>query len=157
MEREALAWIIELAGIANVPIQFCGGLAANCYGSRRELNDIDLFVPAAGFREIVKLGEQAISKPAHVYKEESEGWNLEYVQFTYKGIKVEVGNARGAQIYDATTSSWVLLKIDFSKSVSKSIYGLEVPVMPCDELIAYKQKLSRKVDLEDIRSISSNV
>jgi len=153
VEREALRWIIGLAASLDTPVQFCGGLAAMVYGSSRGLNDIDLFVPASSFRQIVSRGSAYISKPAQRYKDESEGWSLEYVQFMFKGIKIEVGSADNIQIYNREESCWEPLNIDFGKSVDSCLFGVDITVMPCDKLVEYKRKLGRKVDMVDIANV----
>lgn len=154
MQAEALRWIVNLLQNNEVPFLLCGGFAAIGYGSKRALNDIDLFVPGDRFDEIVLLGEQHISKPAQHYCEEAEGWDLVYVQFLFKGVKIEVGNAHGVKIYDSTASKWVELKLDFSRSQVTSLLGIEVPLMNRIDLMRYKSKLGRPVDLQDIDALS---
>ncbi|ASK21810.1 hypothetical protein CEK60_04580 [Halomonas sp. N3-2A] len=132
----------------------CGGLAAKGYGSERDLNDIDLFVPGEHFASVVQAGQEFISKAA-AHRQE-EGWDLTYVQFKYEGIKVEVGNADGSQIFDASQETWVPLNIDFSRYLTVHLLGLELPLMLKDDLVWYKSTLARPVDIEDICAIREN-
>lgn len=111
MHPLAAQWIVGLLRDRNIPFQICGGLSAKGYGADRALNDIDLFVPDEHFMTVVQAGQAHISKPAAHYCE--EGWDLTYVQFKYKDIKVEVGNAAGAHILDATSQTWVPLDYSF--------------------------------------------
>jgi len=141
MKEEALRWIV------------CGGLAANFYGSKRPLQDIDLFVPASHFWEVVEAGIDYISKPAQYYCEEAEGWDLEYVQFLHSGVKVEVGSSKGTRIYNPKNSCWETLEIDFKNTIQDRIFGIEVSVMPITDLINYKSVLGRPVDFEDIAAV----
>ncbi|MGM0824997.1 MAG: hypothetical protein ACQEUY_09780 [Pseudomonadota bacterium] len=151
MHHLAAQWIVGLLRDRNVPFLICGGLAAQGYGSERDLNDIDLFVPGEHFAAVVQAGQEFVSKAAaHCQK---EGWDLTYVQFKYEGIKVEVGNADGPRIFDACTKTWILLSIDFSRYTTVHLLGLELPLMLKEELIQYKSALSRPVDIEDIRAI----
>ncbi|MGY0216569.1 hypothetical protein ACWJJH_04160 [Endozoicomonadaceae bacterium StTr2] len=152
-KQAALEWIVELLNSRNVPFAICGGLAAISYGSNRSLNDIDLFVPAQYFRQAVEAGRAYISKPAQHYCEASEGWDLEYVQFIYKGVKIEIGNTAGMKIFDRRQQCWVPLNVHFGELVPGRVFGVEIPVIPKQALIAYKSVLRRDVDLADINAI----
>lgn len=147
----AAQWIVGLLRDRSIPFLICGGLAAKGYGSERELNDIDLFVPGEHFSSVVQAGQEFISKAA-AHRQE-EGWDLTYVQFKYAGIKVEVGSADSPHIFDAGTETWVPLDIDFARYATVHLLGLELPLMLKDDLIEYKTVLSRRVDIEDIRAI----
>jgi len=153
MHHSAAQWIVGLLSDKNIPFQICGGLAARAYGSHRELNDIDLFVPGEFFPVVVEAGRDFVSKPAAQRQE--EGWDLTYVQFQYEGVKVEVGNADDVSIYDSVNHVWIPMNIDFSRYVTAHLLGLDLPVMLKDDLIHYKLILSRPVDIEDIRAISN--
>ncbi len=147
----AAQWIVGLLRDRNIPFLICGGLAARGYGSERDLNDIDLFVPGEHFSSVVQAGQEFVSKAA-AHRQE-EGWDLIYVQFKYEGIKVEIGNADDAGIFDAGNETWVPLNIDFSCYATVHLLGLELPLMVKEDLIRYKSALSRPVDIEDIRAI----
>ncbi|BBI52303.1 hypothetical protein HORIV_47240 [Vreelandella olivaria] len=151
MHQLAAEWIVGLLRDSNIPFQICGGLAAKGYGAERELNDIDLFVPGEHFSKVVQAGQSYISKPAKHYCE--EGWDLTYVQFKYEGIKVEVGNADGAQIFDTASQDWASLNIEFDRYEIVSVLGLKLPLMLKEDLIRYKSVLSRPVDIDDIHAI----
>ncbi|UTA81232.1 nucleotidyltransferase [Halomonas sp. XH26] len=154
MHHLAAQWIVGLLRERSIPFLICGGLAAKGYGSERDLNDIDLFVPGEHFASVVQAGQQFISKAA-AHRQE-EGWDLTYVQFKYEGIKVEVGNADGSQIFDASHGIWVPLNIDFSRYLTVHLLGLELPLMLKDDLVRYKSTLARPVDIEDICAIREN-
>lgn len=149
--ESAAKWIVSLLRDRNIPLLICGGLAARGYGSHRDLHDIDLFVPGECFWSVVEAGQEFVSKAA-AHRQE-EGWDLTYVQFKYEGVKVEVGNADGAQIFDADNETWVPLNIDFSRYATVQLLGLKLPLMLKDDLVQYKTALSRPVDIEDIRAI----
>lgn len=151
----ALHWIVRLLRNHDVPFLVCGGLAAIGYGSKRALNDIDLFVASERFQEVVCLGESYISKPAQRYCEAAEGWDLEYVQFKHSGVKIEVGNPDGAKILNSTKDRWVSLELDFSSVENRSLLGIQLPLMKREALADYKSKLGRPVDLMDIESMQS--
>ena len=100
---------------------------------------------------VVQAGQPFVSKAA-AHRQE-EGWDLTYVQFKYEGVKVEVGNADGAQIFDAQNKAWVALNIDFSRFETVHLLGLELPLMLKEDLVWYKSLLSRPVDIEDVLAI----
>ncbi|MBA2781003.1 hypothetical protein [Billgrantia kenyensis] len=150
-QRLAAHWIVSLLRSGNIPFIVCGGLAAQGHGASRPLHDIDLFVPEAHFAQVVAAGQGFISKPAQRYNE--EGWNLEYVQFRYEGVKVEVGNAGEAYVYDVGRQAWARLDIDFTRYQKITLLGLELPVMRKADLIQYKSWLGRPVDAQDIREM----
>ena len=154
MHHLAAQWILGLLRDRNIPFLICGGLAAKGYGSERDLNDIDLFVPGEHFSSVVQAGQEFVSKAA-AHRQE-EGWDLTYVQFKYEGIKVEVGSADSPKIFDAVSETWVPLNIDFSRYVPMHLLGLELPLMLKDDLLLYKSVLSRPVDIEDIRAICNS-
>ncbi|MCG8429030.1 MAG: hypothetical protein MI754_16865 [Chromatiales bacterium] len=154
MHKEALQWITGLLNDRQIPFLICGGLAAIGYGSTRALNDIDLFVPDEYFDEVVKAGEDYLSKPAKRYCE--QGWDLEYVQFIYAGVKIEIGRAEGVRILDAKSREWVSLAVDFSRMQLGTVLDIEVPLMMRDDLLRYKAVLGRPVDLQDIEAIKAS-
>jgi len=150
MNIEALKWITSLLADNEIPYLICGGLAAFAYGSKRDINDIDIFVPEEKFDHVVSLGMKHVSKQAKRYLEETEGWNVKYVQFNYKDTKIEVGSSKGVEVFDKSLKQWVELKVDFSRIEYRSMYGIIVPLMEITDLINYKKALGRSVDIQDI-------
>jgi hypothetical protein len=62
----ALDWIIDYLEQNEIPYLVCGGLAAQAYGSKRELVDIDLYTPDAFISQISSMGTDYITfGPAH--------------------------------------------------------------------------------------------
>lgn len=151
MHRVAVQWIVGLLQERNIPFLIVGGLAAKGYGSERDLNDIDLFVPGEHFPSVVQAGQAFVSKAAAHRRE--EGWDLTYVQFKYEGVKVEVGSADGPRILDAANQAWIPLEIDVSRQETVQLLGMALPLMLKEDLIRYKAALSRPVDIEDIRAM----
>lgn len=151
MHQLAAEWIVGILRDRDIPFLICGGLAAKGFGSERDLNDIDLFVPGEHFLSVVQAGQEYVSKAAAHRRE--EGWDLTYVQFKYEGTKVEVGNADSPRIFDSDSQAWVPLDINFSRFATVHLLGLELPLMLKEDLVRYKSALSRPVDIEDIRAI----
>ena len=146
---QALTWLIQQ--LDDRPYSICGGLAAIAYGSQRELNDIDLFVPEADFARLVNELQPYVSKQAQRYQ--GEGWDLEYVQLIYAGIKIEIGNPKDAFILNASLNEWQPLNINFSSQSEVVLYGSKLSIMKREDLIDYKSVLQREVDIEDVQII----
>lgn len=147
----ALDWIIDYLEKGNIPYLICGGLAAQAYGSTRQLADIDLYVPDQFINQISYMGKDYVTfGPAHHI---GERWDLTYVQFNYIDQIVEIGSDKECKVYDSISKSWYQKNLDFKKYQLVSLYGRQLRVMEKDELITYKRKLARKVDLEDVNQI----
>lgn len=154
VDNGALKWIISLLESNNHPYLICGGLAAIAYGSKRPLNDIDLFTSEKTYRELIELGKNYITFGPERYKDQY--WNIDYVQFTFDGQKIEIGSSDAAKIFDATNNEWITLNIDFDSYTLLNILGKQVRIMNKADLVDYKQKLGRDVDITDIEQITDS-
>ena len=149
--EESLEWITDFLELKDIPYLICGGLAAIAYGSHRPLYDIDLYVPEKNYMMVVKFGRKYITYgPERLI---NEHWNVNYVQFNFKGQKIEVGSSKNLHIYDSTKQEWYQKKLKFNKYKKLTVLGKSVRIMEKQELIDYKQKLNRKVDQIDIEQI----
>ena len=156
MVASALKWIDGLLREHHIPYLICGGCAAFAYGSKRSINDIDIFVPDDHFELVATLGEQYITKPAKYYCEDTEGWRVNYFQLLYDGIKIEIASDKNVQIFDAALQQWVTLEVEVKTAMDGLLFDLAVPLIPREALVKYKTALSRPVDLEDIKAITEN-
>ena len=153
--KAALVWITGILQFSQVPFQISGGLAAKAYGATRELADIDIDIPDDKFDLVKdKVGEYIIFGPEHL---KGEQWDLLLMTLSYKGQEIDVNGAYGTKILNKESGIWHPLTTDFSKVVIRDIMGLQVPVIPCDELLAYKKILARAVDIIDIKQIESKI
>jgi len=150
---KAYDWIITTLETRQTPYLICGGLAAIAYGSKRTLNDIDIFIPKTNYCEIVAQGENYITFGPERYQDQY--WNVDYTQFTVSGQKIEIGNSDGAEIFDSTKNKWVPINIDFESYSIVSAFGREARFMKKPELINYKRKLAREVDIVDVDQINN--
>jgi len=149
--HSALKWITGIFDRLDIPFQIVGGLAAKCYGSTRPLHDIDLYVPNEGISKLVpELKEYLEFGPEH-YR--GEFWDLVYMKLRYNGQQIEIGDADQSKYYDSQSQQWIPAEIDFSEAEIIEFVGIELPVMPKQELIQYKQRLDRRVDRIDIREM----
>lgn len=155
--ENALIWIKRILEDNNTPYQIVGGFAAHIHGGSRPVADIDLYIPKECASEILISAANYISKPLTHYIEGS--WDLEYFQLLFQEQKIEIGLSPGTKILNRKSlnsdDEWVELTTDYSKSIMRRYNGIEVPVIPISELVAYKGLLGRDVDLIDIRELKA--
>lgn len=153
-QRSALEWIAREANRDHLPYQIVGGLAALAHGGSRPLHDIDLYMPfsnphwadfLAAVKTYVVWGPETVIEGA---------WDLTYLKINYYGQKIEIGDVAALRIRNCKTGDWVEQVIDFKLSVSKTVFGCQIDVMPVNQLIAYKELLGRDVDLQDIQELT---
>ena len=146
--REALVWISEILKRHRIPFQITGGLAVQAYGSSRPLADIDIEIAEDDFNTIMHEVAAHITFGPAIYK--SELWDLYLMTLNYQGQEIDISGAHQTKIFNKVENCWVTLMVNLSKAVYVDIDGLNLPVIPRHELIAYKKILSRPVDLIDL-------
>lgn len=130
-----------------------GGLAARAFGATRDLVDLDFYVPEAALPALARLlapGRDAVA-PRRVRSPE---WDVTVLALEVAGCRVELGAAEGARWRDARTGTWHAAGIDFTLAETRTVLGVPTPVMPRDDLIAYKTALERDVDLLDLHDLT---
>ena len=135
---EALDWILSILRKNNIDYQITGGLAANLYGSTRELYDIDLEVSDY---DVYRLGE--ICSEYIVYGPEryvDEHFDLLLMTLKYRNQLIDVCGI------DKMSIKGFRQTIDLNNAVDIGGYR----VVGLGDLIAYKKLLGREVDLIDI-------
>lgn len=148
----AFNWIIDILERNEVSYKISGGLAARAYGANRELADIDIDIAKGGLPKIVDdVSPYSVFGPAQ-YKDDN--WDLELMTLKYEGQEIDIAEP-GAKIFNHETNEWELLPFDLECIEMKEVFGRRVPVQPKDSLIAYKAKLAREVDLEDVRQLEN--
>lgn len=147
----ALAWIVALLTGRGVPFQVVGGLAARAYGATREVHDLDFYIPTASFRMIDDAIAPYLSRTPSHYRHAA--WDVIFAQLVFAGQKIELGGAEGARFYDRSTETWIEQRIDFGRCEWREVFGTVIPVMPKEELIAYKSALDRPVDRRDLAEL----
>ncbi|MES2203470.1 MAG: hypothetical protein V4474_04065 [Patescibacteria group bacterium] len=147
----AFRWIVDLLQKHSIPFQISGGFAARLYGSQRKLHDIDIGIPDDRFEELLPELKQYITYgPAHYVDEQ---WDLKLVSLTYEGQDIDIAGRTTIKFFDTDTQSWAPAHQDLTKSETKEVYSLTVPVIPKAALIAYKKKLGRAVDIQDVQAL----
>jgi hypothetical protein len=151
---QALAWIVGLLKRHNLPYQIVGGLAAKAYGAKRPLVDIDIYAPLENAQAM--LDELRPYVVRELLPHHSESWDLIYMALDYHGMPIEIGDSSATpRFYNRRDQRWEDQLIHYADSNIMTIYGVEVAVMPKDELLAYKAMLDRDVDHVDIQEIAA--
>ncbi len=147
----AFRWIVGLLQKHSIPFQISGGFAARLYGSKRELADIDIGIPDDRFEELMpEVKEYITFGPAHFV---DDRWDLKLMSLKYEGQKIDIAGRDAIKFFDMESNAWVPGHRDLVISEIKTVYGIAVPVIPKRSLIAYKRKLMREVDLEDLEAL----
>lgn len=152
---KALRWIVEILHHHQIPFQIAGGLAARVYGSTRRLDDIDIDIPEESFA-IIQPDVEAhiIFGPEQLH---NDSWNIFLMTLDYHGQKIDLGGAHKTKIFNKQTEHWEELNSDLSLAKLNSVLGVEVPVISMKELIAYKTKIAREVDIADVQEIMARI
>lgn len=148
----AARWIADLFGQKGIPYMVVGGLAARAHGGARPLADIDLYVPTRALDTVAGLAHGHLVRPPghHV----GDQWDIVFMQLEYAGQKIELGGADHVRIASGATGGWTTQHIDLGAAVwMETGLGVAMPVMPRNDLMAYKRLLVRAVDLEDIAEL----
>jgi hypothetical protein len=149
--RQALKWIVGILKRKKLKFNIIGGLAAYAYGSKRMLVDIDLAMKNEDFKKILPYVKNYIIEMPHFSK--SKNWQCYFMELKYKGITIEFGGDKGCKMLNSKTKKWQNLGDSLSKPTNKKVFGLNLPIIPKKELIAYKKKLMRNVDAIDLKNL----
>lgn len=131
-----------------------GGFAANIYGSNRRLADIDIEIPDKKIYEIQRDVNKFIIFGPKRYKDRE--FDLLLMTLKFKAQEIDICGINSQRLFNKKTKKWDTKRIDLSKATKKKTYNLIVPVMPLKDLISYKKKISRDVDIQDIMALSRN-
>ena len=149
--ENALKWIVNILESKKVRFQITGGFAAGLYGSNRELADIDIDINDDDFEKITNEVKQYIIFGPEQFKDEN--WDLKLMTLEYEGQVIDICGE--STIFDKNNNKWMLIKTDFSNSNHVNTYGIDIPVITKESLVAYKSKLLRNVDVEDIEALNN--
>lgn len=151
----ALKWLITLLDRHHVPYQVVGGLAAQAYGATRPLVDIDLYVPLEQAK--LALEEMRPYLQREPLPHRSDSWDLIYLALQFEEVWIEIGDSSSNPcFFNRVDQRWEPQVIDYTRSEHVKLYGVEVNVMPKDDLVRYKAMLDREVDHLDILEMGNS-
>ncbi len=153
--KAALIWITDILTKHQIPFQITGGLAAIAYGAFRPLEDIDIDIPDDKFNLLEGEVRNYIVYGPTRFK--SEKWDLLLMTLNYQGQDIDLSGADQTSIFDDKTNQWIKVIEDLPNATIKTVFELQLPVIPYEKLINYKKILSREVDLIDIQQLESKV
>jgi hypothetical protein len=85
-----------------------------------------------------------------------DSWDITFVKIDYRGQRIELGDSSTEpKFFNRKKRRWEVQRIDYEHSSIVEVFGVEVPVMPKDELIRYKSALGREVDAANIEQITA--
>lgn len=148
----ALRWLRARLEQAAVPFQVVGGLAALAHGARRPLNDVDVYVPGGA------LGRLRHELAGHVrhgpHRIRDEHWDCYLMRLRHSGVDIELAEASRTRYRRGPEHAWHDAIVDFDRPQVREAFGVELPVMPRARLVAYKRRLGRRVDEEDLAALA---
>lgn len=150
-----LRWLVSLLERHEVPHQVVGGLAARAWGATRPLHDIDVYVTRRGLDRLLPDLEPWIVRAPGPH--DGPHWRLTFLKLLHHGTPVELAVADGACYRNAATAAWEDQAIDFDAGIRREVFGVTVPVISRERLLAYKRALDREVDRRDIAEIAAAV
>jgi hypothetical protein len=151
MLSKALEWITDILSENNIPFQATGSLAAKVYGSTRALDDIEINIPEKYFATLKQLVQpHVIFGPQQFHDESSD---IFLMTLDYHGQKINLIGADKIKLFNKQSELWDELVSDLSRAKLNVVLGIEVPMIPLRELIAYKTKMARDVDIQDVQEI----
>lgn len=153
--KKTLKWIVEILERKKIRFNILGGLAAYAYGSKRMLVDIDLAMKKEDFQKLLPEVKEYIVELPHFSK--SDNWECYYMELKKGGITIEISGDKGCKLLDSKTGKWQKLGDGLSKPTIRKVFGLELPIIPKKELIAYKKKLMRDIDKIDLKNFGEKV
>jgi hypothetical protein len=110
-------------------------------------------IPTARLMDVADAAAAyVVRSPMH---HRDEAWDLVFMKLEYGGQEIELGGAEGAKYFDRAAECWCSVEIEFGVSVECTILNVRVPIMPFEQLVAYKRRLGRDVDQQDLDEIGS--
>ena len=144
----ALKWIAGILNSISAPFEIDGGMAAEAYGTKRELADIDINVFEEDFYKIVPLVKEYIHFGPAWYR--SDTWQLLMMTIKYAGQNIDISPVEQMRYFDKTSGQWIDFPADLSDVRIMEWMGMQLPFINEVKLMIYKERLGRGVDKKDM-------
>ena len=151
--KDAFVYIVNTLKENRIPFMIAGGFAAKIYGSPRPLFDIDIWIPRKHMKRIRAKLLPLITMDLKRFKDDK--WDDYSMTLTVFGVEVDITAVEGGKIYDQKLSKWVPIRLSLHNVAKKRVFGKIVPVIKPKDLIGYKSKLGREVDIKDVAYLKS--
>ncbi len=149
--KNAFKWIVGILQKNKIPFQFSEEFAAKIYGSNRPLYDIDIEMPDRYFNKLLPHIKDYLVYGPQRYLDET--FDLLLITLKYEGQKIDISGCETDKLFNHQTRRWESCSTEINDVVEKKFYGLTVPVIKWKDLVAYKEKIRRPIDIEDIKAI----
>ncbi len=148
--EKAFLWIVNLLEQKKISYRISGGFAGRVYGVKRELADIDIQIADEDFSLIKEdVKPYVIFGPARY---QDENWDLNLITLEYLGQEIDLASTN-ALFFNQNTKLWEKWVTTLDDFEIREVYNKKIPIEPLQSFIAYKTKLAREVDLEDVRQL----
>src|SRR3989344_2582435 len=151
----ALKWITQLLVQESIPFEIDGGMAAEFYGSNRELADIDINVSKEGFAKLAPIVKEYITFGPAQYKDSN--WDLMLLSLRYAGQNIDIAPLGQIKYFDKEDKVWMSFPETLDDVRVFDYLDMKVPVVNEIKLLIYKKQLARGVDRKDYHLILSNL
>jgi len=151
--KAAFVYVVNTLNENRVPFVIAGGLAAKLYGSPRPLFDIDIWIPRKHMKLIRAKLLKFVTMDLKRFKDDR--WNDYTMTLRVFGLDFDITALEGGKIYDVNLSKWVPIRLSLHNVARKRVFDKIVPVIKAKDLISYKSKLGREVDIKDVSYLKS--
>jgi hypothetical protein len=154
--QEAFLWIVNILQNKKIPFRVSGGLAARVYGSKRALGDIDIEIPDKNFGDILdEVKDYMVFGPTRRIIDDA--FEVYLLRLNYAGQDIDLCGSESMNVHSKTSDEWLPEETsDFNENLVREIFGVSTPVISKKELVEYKKKISRDIDLEDLSYLNEN-
>ncbi len=120
----------------------------------RELADIDIEVADTDIEKISNDVKDFITYGPALYRDDN--WELKLMTLEYQGQEIDITSSEGV-LFNQITKNWESYLGSLTDVAFHNLFGKKVPLETKDALIAYKLKLGRAVDQQDVQQLKGMV
>jgi hypothetical protein len=148
--KTSLCWIIGVLNKHKINYQISGGLAGKIFGSKRDLNDIDIDISKKDFTKILPdISDYIVYGPNNYIDAK---WNLELITLKHNGQEIDISDSDDILISNKDRTKWIHFSTDFSRAIDINLNDIKVKVINPKDFIKYKKELDGEHQTEDIEA-----